>query len=101
MESKKGAEEEDQRGDAQKDGEANHNITTDIGKKKEQMRQKQEQKIREKIVNEEEWWAVTSSLKAESRGKISVLLHNGGFCNNCTPKRCLLHISVHFQTNSL
>jgi hypothetical protein len=29
-----------------------------------------------------------------------VLLHNGGFCNNCTPKRCL-HISVHFQTNAL
>jgi hypothetical protein len=25
------------------------------------------------------------------------LLHNGGFCNNCTPKRCL-HISVHFQS---
>ncbi len=23
----------------------------------------------------------------------TVLLHNGGFCNNCTPKRCL-HISV-------
>jgi hypothetical protein len=28
------------------------------------------------------------------------LQHNGGFCNNCTPKRCL-HISVHFQTNGL
>jgi hypothetical protein len=26
----------------------------------------------------------------------SVLLHKGGFSNNCTPKRCL-HISVHFQ----
>jgi hypothetical protein len=29
-----------------------------------------------------------------------VLLPNSGFCNNCTPKRCL-HISVHFQTNAL
>jgi hypothetical protein len=29
-----------------------------------------------------------------------VLLHNGEFCNNCTPKRGL-HISVHFQTNAL
>jgi hypothetical protein len=29
-----------------------------------------------------------------------VLLHNGGFCNNYTPKQCL-HISVHFQTNTL
>jgi hypothetical protein len=27
------------------------------------------------------------------------LLHNGGFCNNCTPKRCL-HILVHFQTKT-
>jgi hypothetical protein len=26
-----------------------------------------------------------------------VLLHNGGFCNKCTPKRCL-HILVNFQT---
>jgi hypothetical protein len=30
----------------------------------------------------------------------TVLLHNGGFCNNCTPKRCL-YISVHFKTNAL
>ncbi len=30
----------------------------------------------------------------------TVLLHNGGFCNNYTPKRCL-HMSVHFQTNAL
>jgi hypothetical protein len=29
-----------------------------------------------------------------------VLLQNGGFCNNCIPKRCL-HISVHFRTNAL
>ncbi len=31
---------------------------------------------------------------------VPVLLHNGGFCNNCTPKR-RLQISVHFQTNPL
>jgi hypothetical protein len=29
--------------------------------------------------------------------EIMVLLHNGGFCNNCTPKRCFLH----FQTNPI
>jgi hypothetical protein len=31
---------------------------------------------------------------------LTVLLHNSGFCNNCTPKRCL-HKKVHFQTNAL
>ncbi len=30
---------------------------------------------------------------------LEVLLHYGGFCNNCTPKRCL-HISVHFQAHA-
>ncbi len=30
----------------------------------------------------------------------AVLLHNGGFFNNCNPKRCL-HISVHFKTDAL
>ncbi len=29
-----------------------------------------------------------------------LLLHNGGFFNNCTAKRCL-HISVHFKTDAL
>jgi hypothetical protein len=32
-------------------------------------------------------------------GAATVYIH-GGFCNNCTPKRCL-PISVHFQTNAL
>jgi len=31
---------------------------------------------------------------------LTVLLHYGGFFNNCTPKRCL-HISVHFKTDAL
>ncbi len=36
----------------------------------------------------------------EEKDGETVLLHYGGFCNNCTPKRCL-HISVHFLTNAL
>ncbi len=30
----------------------------------------------------------------------TVLLHNGGFCNKCTPKRCF-QIQVYFKTNAL
>jgi hypothetical protein len=42
-----------------------------------------------------------TALKVKQTSTLNmVLLHNGGFCNTCTPKRCL-HISVHFKTNAL
>ncbi len=40
------------------------------------------------------------TFKSEPCCVLVVVIHNGGFFNNCTPKRCL-HIPVHFQTNAL
>jgi hypothetical protein len=50
----------------------------------------------------------TTTLQAVERNKpyaatlqaVEVLLHNGGFCNNGTPKQCL-HLPLHFLTNAL
>jgi hypothetical protein len=46
------------------------------------------------------WNTVINDTLSVCLNDMSVLLHSGGFCNNCTSKRCL-HISVHFQTNAL
>jgi hypothetical protein len=46
------------------------------------------------------WRIYACMYRFEYMYQYTVLLHNGGFCNACTMKRCL-HRKVDFKTNAL